>query len=142
MPRLRFAGQITGVEGYVESAATGLVAGRLAAAERLGMHLVAPTDTTALGALVNHITGGHLGETADEAEAVAPETVRKPRLFQPMNVNFGLFPDMPAPSRDADGRRLRGKDKSRAKKRLMTARALEDLTPWLTAYTPTTQAAE
>jgi methylenetetrahydrofolate--tRNA-(uracil-5-)-methyltransferase len=76
-PRLRFAGQITGVEGYVESAAMGLLAGRLAAAERLGAPLTAPPVTTAIGALLNHITGG--------AEATS---------FQPMNVNFGLFPPL------------------------------------------------
>ncbi|MCA2000170.1 MAG: methylenetetrahydrofolate--tRNA-(uracil(54)-C(5))-methyltransferase (FADH(2)-oxidizing) TrmFO, partial [Hyphomicrobiales bacterium] len=81
MPRLRFAGQITGCEGYVESAATGLVAGRLAAAERLGHPLAPPPPETALGALVNHITGGHIA-TIDNG----------PRSYQPMNVNFGLFP--------------------------------------------------
>src|SRR5271170_5586068 len=70
MPRLRFAGQITGVEGYVESAAIGLLAGRLAAAERLGLALAPPPATTALGALLAHITGG-----ADAG------------TFQPMNVN-------------------------------------------------------
>ena len=75
MPRLRFAGQITGVEGYVESAAMGLLAGRLAAAERLGQELPKPPETTAIGALLSHITGG--------ADA---------KTFQPMNVNFGLFP--------------------------------------------------
>src|SRR5664279_4392869 len=63
-PRLRFAGQITGCEGYVESAAIGLIAGRMAAAERLGRTLETPPQTTAIGALLNHITGGHL-ETID-----------------------------------------------------------------------------
>ena len=82
LPQLRFAGQITGVEGYVESAATGLVAGRLAAAERLGRPLYAPPATTAHGALINHITGGH----------IATERRARTRSFQPMNVNFGLFP--------------------------------------------------
>src|SRR3546814_12991249 len=72
LPRLRFAGQITGVEGYVESAAIGLIAGRFAAAERLGHALSPPPLTTALGALLAHITGGAEAET-----------------FQPMNVNFG-----------------------------------------------------
>src|SRR5713226_8455451 len=77
MPRLRFAGQITGCEGYVESAAIGLLAGRFAAAERLGAISSAPPPTTALGALLAHITGG--------ADA---------RSFQPMNINFGLFPPL------------------------------------------------
>ena len=85
-PRLRFAGQITGVEGYVELAAIGLVAGRFAAAERLGGVLSPPPPTTALGALLNHITGGHLSA---EGEAGA-------RSFQPMNINFGLFPPVAA----------------------------------------------
>src|SRR5437764_6951850 len=80
MPRLRFAGQITGCEGYVESAAIGLLAGRFAAAERLGEQPVLPPLTTAFGALLNHITGGHL--SADAAGV---------RSFQPMNVNFGMF---------------------------------------------------
>jgi methylenetetrahydrofolate--tRNA-(uracil-5-)-methyltransferase len=71
---LRFAGQITGVEGYVESAAMGLLAGRLAASEMLGTPVCPPPVDTATGALVNHITGG--------ADA---------KTFQPMNVNFGLF---------------------------------------------------
>jgi len=124
MPRLRFAGQITGVEGYVESAAMGLVSGRLAAAEKLGVCLSPPPDTTALGALVKHITGGHLS---------AGQT------FQPMNINFGLFPpaDMAlVPNRDDDGKRLRGKAKGRAKKRVQAARALRDIRSWLN--TPTT----
>src|SRR5271165_5507027 len=80
-PRLRFAGQITGCEGYVESAAIGLIAGRFAAAERLGRDLQAPPATTAVGALIAHITSGHI----DSIDA-------GPRSFQPMNVNFGLFP--------------------------------------------------
>ena len=81
MPRLRFAGQITGCEGYVESAAIGLLAGRFAAAERLRRTGRLPPPTTAHGALLAHITGGHI-ETIDAG----------PRSFQPMNVNFGLFP--------------------------------------------------
>src|SRR5262249_40877974 len=79
-PRVRFAGQLTGVEGYVESAAMGLLAGRFAAAERLGHPIEAPPATTALGALVNHITGGHIAEAVDRSSA---------RSFQPMNVNYG-----------------------------------------------------
>src|SRR5207247_8666177 len=81
MPRLRFAGQITGCEGYVESAAIGLLAGRFAAAEQYCEEPVLPPLTTAFGALLHHITGGHL--SADEAGL---------RSFQPMNINFGLFP--------------------------------------------------
>ncbi len=101
-PRLRFAGQITGVEGYVESAAIGLIAGRFAAAERLAVPLAAPPPTTALGALLGHITGGANAET-----------------FQPMNVNFGLFPPLDA--------KAKGKDR----KRLLAERALRDLGEWL-----------
>ncbi len=120
MPRLRFAGQITGVEGYVESAAIGLVAGRLAAAERLGKPLGAPPPTTALGALVAHITGGHI-EGASEG----------PRSFQPMNVNFGLFPPIEEPQTDANGKRIKGKERGFARKRLMAERALVDVGAWL-----------
>jgi len=117
MPRLRFAGQVTGVEGYVESAAMGLLAGRFAAAERLGRTLAPPPPTTALGALVLHITGGHL---------------QGKQSFQPMNVNFGLFPDITDYSKvGPDGKRLRGKDKGRAKKRAQAVRALEDVDVWL-----------
>ncbi len=119
MPRLRFAGQITGVEGYVESAATGLIAGRLAAAEHLGVPYDAPPPTTALGALVAHITGGHM--SVEESGT---------RSFQPMNINYGLLPPMDAPERDADGRRLKGKERTQAKKRLMSERALRDLEAW------------
>jgi methylenetetrahydrofolate--tRNA-(uracil-5-)-methyltransferase len=120
-PRLRFAGQVTGVEGYVESAAIGLLAGRFAAAERLGRELGTPPATTALGALVNHITGGHLTE----------EAVGTARSFQPMNINFGLFPPPEPFTRDAGGQRLRGKDKALAKKRAIAHRALADLEAWL-----------
>lgn len=101
-PKLRFAGQITGVEGYVESAAIGLLAGRFAAAERLDQPLVPPPPTTALGALLSHITGGADAET-----------------FQPMNVNFGLFPP------------LTGKFRGRDRKAAMSRRALDDLAAWL-----------
>jgi methylenetetrahydrofolate--tRNA-(uracil-5-)-methyltransferase len=101
---LRFAGQITGVEGYVESAAIGLLAGRFAAAEALGRESALPPPTTALGALLGHITGG--------AEAAS---------FQPMNVNFGLFPELPKAGK------IRGKDRKQA----LSARALEDLSAWL-----------
>ncbi|HSR71687.1 MAG TPA: methylenetetrahydrofolate--tRNA-(uracil(54)-C(5))-methyltransferase (FADH(2)-oxidizing) TrmFO [Kiloniellales bacterium] len=105
MPRLRFAGQITGVEGYVESAAIGLLAGRFAAAERLGRTVEAPPATTAHGALLGHITGG--------ADA---------RSFQPMNVNFGLFPPLEAAAGGRSGRKER--------KAAIAARALADLAAW------------
>ena len=114
-PRLRFAGQITGVEGYVESAAIGLVAGRLAAAEAVGKPIRPPPPTTAMGALVRHITGGHLSAGRGS--------------FQPMNINYGLFPELAA-TPTITGPRRRG-DKGRAKKAAIAARALEDLPPWL-----------
>jgi methylenetetrahydrofolate--tRNA-(uracil-5-)-methyltransferase len=124
-PRLRFAGQITGCEGYVESAAIGLLAGRFAAAERLGEAIVPPPHTTAHGALLAHITGGHI-ETIDAG----------PRSFQPMNVNFGLFPPLARRLRDAGGGRLRGTAKPAAKKRALCARALNDLENWLSGRLP------
>ena len=104
-PNLRFAGQVTGVEGYVESAAMGLLAGRMAAAEILGQNLPPPPPDTAMGALVTHITGG--------AEA---------KTFQPMNVNFGLFPPI-----DAKGGRRGRKDRYKA----YTDRAKTAFTAWL-----------
>jgi methylenetetrahydrofolate--tRNA-(uracil-5-)-methyltransferase len=126
--RLRFAGQITGVEGYVESAAIGLLAGRFAAAERQGFSVSPPPPTTALGALLAHITGGHLSAEGDGAA----------RSFQPMNVNFGLFPPISVP------RQPRGKGprsgKSFERKRAMAARALADLEHWLAG--PASLAAE
>jgi len=103
-PHLRFAGQVTGVEGYVESAAIGLLAGRFAAAEIKGLAVVPPPPTTAFGALLNHITAG--------ADA---------RSFQPMNVNFGLFPPFEKSAK------IRGKDRKQA----MAVRALDDLCAWL-----------
>jgi methylenetetrahydrofolate--tRNA-(uracil-5-)-methyltransferase len=113
MPRLRFAGQITGCEGYVESAAVGIMAGMFAAAERLGREARLPPLTTAMGALLNHIT---MGANAD--------------TFQPMNVNFGLFPPVDAPPR------IGGRDR----KKLYTTRAATAFDAWLSA-TPTTAAA-
>jgi methylenetetrahydrofolate--tRNA-(uracil-5-)-methyltransferase len=106
-PRLRFAGQITGVEGYIESAAIGLLAGRFAAAERLDAAMPPPPPTTALGALLAHITGGAVSDS-----------------FQPMNVNFGLFPPLDAP---AGKRGPRGRERKRAQ----SQRALADLDRWL-----------
>jgi len=109
-PRLRFAGQITGVEGYVESAAIGLLAGQLAARARLGLATEAPPATTALGALLNHITGA--------ADA---------RTFQPMNVNFGLLPELPVP---AGLSRAAEKQWRAERKPALARRALEDLAAW------------
>eukprot|EP00439_Symbiodinium_sp_Y106_P089387 s1_g1923.t1 len=120
-PHIRFAGQITGVEGYVESAAMGLMAGRFAALEAAGEAPTPPPATTAFGALMSHITGG--------ADA---------KTFQPMNVNYGLFPPIEVP-KPADGKRLRGKEKGRARKTAMSHRALRDLDSWLN---PTSVAAE
>ncbi len=113
MPRLRFAGQITGCEGYVESAAIGLLAGRFAGADRLGETPRLPPPTTAHGALLAHITRGHI-ETIDSG----------PRSFQPMNVNFGLFPPL-------------GRGTARpGKKQALCARALADLEAWIGAAVP------
>ena len=124
-PNLRFAGQITGCEGYVESAAVGLLAGRFAAAERSGAAPDTPPLTTAMGALLHHITTGHV--SYDEAPGK--------RSFQPMNVNFGLFPPVqivkPA---DHEGR-WRGKEKALAKKRQLAQRALADSGRWLEGET-------
>lgn len=108
MPRLRFAGQITGCEGYIESASIGLMAGRMAASEILGQDFEMPPLTTAFGALLNHITTG--------ADA---------KTFQPMNVNFGLFPDIDA--KNERGKRAKGKDRKKA----MSDRARVDLDQWL-----------
>ena len=118
-PGLRFAGQITGCDGYVESAAIGLLAGRFAAAERLGQAASLPPPTTAFGALLNHITGGHIVSDDEPGK----------RSFQPMNVNFGLFPPVEAPK--IEGKRLRGKDKTVAKRHAITSRALADCRVWL-----------
>jgi methylenetetrahydrofolate--tRNA-(uracil-5-)-methyltransferase len=129
MPRLRFAGQITGCEGYVESAAVGLLAGRFAAAERLGEAVSLPPPTTAFGAILSHITGGHI-EADDEPGK---------RSFQPMNVNFGLFPPLQVVREP--GKRMSGTEKAQAKKRAISSRALADLDRWL-AGVPVAEAAE
>lgn len=114
MPRLRFAGQITGCEGYVESAAVGLMTGRFAAAEALGLTPETPPVTTAMGALLNHITTGADADT-----------------FQPMNVNFGLFPPV-----DEEALLQPGKKKvdSKARKKAMSDRALADFDIWVKAF--------
>jgi methylenetetrahydrofolate--tRNA-(uracil-5-)-methyltransferase len=104
-PHLRFAGQITGVEGYVESAAIGILAARFAAAEAKGERALPPPPTTALGALLAHITGGATGES-----------------FQPMNVNFGLFPPLDCPVAKPE------------RKPAMARRALAHLDAWLATH--------
>ena len=120
-PRLRFAGQMTGCEGYVESAAIGLISGLYAAADARAASLTAPPPTSALGALLGHITGGHI-ETIESG----------PRSFQPMNINFGLFPPLAnPPTKKPDGSRLRGNEKTVAKKQAISARALADLDRWI-----------
>jgi methylenetetrahydrofolate--tRNA-(uracil-5-)-methyltransferase len=103
---LRFAGQITGVEGYVESAAIGLLAGRMAVSDRMQTEWVPPPAYTAHGALLRHITGGAMADS-----------------FQPMNVNFGLFPQLPT---DERGRLPRGRDRKAA----YAKRALTNLQQW------------
>ena len=110
-PHLRFAGQVTGVEGYVESAAIGLLAGRFAAADSLDETISPPPSTTALGALLAHITGGHLSDEGNKAS------------FQPMNINFGLLPPL------ADG--VITKANRGERKPIMSRRALADLDVWL-----------
>jgi methylenetetrahydrofolate--tRNA-(uracil-5-)-methyltransferase len=120
-PRLRFAGQMTGCEGYVESASIGLIAGLYAAADRRAQALAPPPPTSALGALLGHITGGHI-------ETIEPGA----RSFQPMNINFGLFPLLASPpTKKPDGTRLRGNEKTVAKKQAISARALSDLDHWI-----------
>ena len=133
-PGLRFAGQITGCEGYVESAAVGLLAGRFAAAERLGREPSLPPLTTAFGSLVNHITGGHIVSDDEPGK----------RSFQPMNINFGLFPPLEAGTKlkpDGFEGRFRGKDKSVARRKAVSSRALADCRAWLD-LAPVAQAAE
>ena len=111
-PNLRFAGQITGVEGYVESAAIGGLCGRMVAAECLGDGFTPPPPETAHGALLVHITGGADSE-----------------LFQPMNINFGLFPPPP----DEVCASLKGKQKKQASKAYLAENALHAMAEWLDA---------
>ncbi len=113
MPRLRFAGQITGCEGYVESAGVGLMAGRFAAAERLDLAPSAPPETTSMGAILAHVTGGADAET-----------------FQPMNANFGLFPPL-----DTDHLPKKQRPRGRDRKIKLSERALADLAVWLEGNT-------
>jgi methylenetetrahydrofolate--tRNA-(uracil-5-)-methyltransferase len=123
-PAWRFAGQITGCEGYVESAAIGLLAARFTAAERRGETIVPPPPTTAHGALLAHITGGHI-ETIDAG----------PSSFQPMNVNFGLFPPIAAPATPEGRKYGRGSAKNLARKGALSERALIDLERWTSGET-------
>lgn len=113
--RIRFAGQITGCEGYVESAAVGLMVGRFMASDLLGLDYSTPPETTALGSLLHHITGGADAST-----------------YQPMNINFGLFPpmDVKIPKKLEDGTKLKKVDRKRMGKKLMSDRALEALENW------------
>lgn len=133
-PKVRFAGQITGVEGYVESAACGLLAGRFAFAESIGKKASFPPETTALGALLDHVTGGHLvhdEEVVEIQQGEEPPKKKKKRSFQPMNINFGLFQPVTLPKVDEDGNRIKGKAKSRYRKQMMSRRALTDLKLWI-----------
>jgi methylenetetrahydrofolate--tRNA-(uracil-5-)-methyltransferase len=114
MPRLRFAGQITGCEGYVESSAVGLMAGRFAAAERLGHAPSAPPLTTSMGAILNHVTGGAEADT-----------------FQPMNANFGLFPPL-----DTDHLPKKQRPRGRDRKVALSERARADMETWLADAAP------
>jgi methylenetetrahydrofolate--tRNA-(uracil-5-)-methyltransferase len=127
-PNIRFAGQITGCEGYVESASIGILAARFAVAELEGRQLELPPISSAMGALLHHITTGHVAydETGESNE-------KSKRSFQPMNVNFGLLPpvDKSLLKKPEGMKRWRGKDKTIAKKKIMSARALQDFNQWL-----------
>ena len=114
--RIRFAGQITGCEGYVESAAVGLMVGRFTASDHLNLDYPTPPQTTALGSLLSHITGG--------AEA---------STYQPMNINFGLFPpiDVKIPRKTEDGQKIKKVDRKRMGKKMLSERALNDLKEWV-----------
>lgn len=120
-PEIRFAGQITGCEGYVESSAIGLLTGRFLCEEMAGQTPSLPPETTAFGALLNHITKGHIAYEEDMGK----------KSFQPMNVNFGLFPPVEIVKPEGHVGRWRGKDKGAAKKLAVTGRALDDVERWL-----------
>jgi len=113
-PHLRFAGQMTGVEGYVESSAMGLLAGRFAAANMAGESMTPPPNSTALGGLLAHITTGHI-----EGREIQEGKKTKADSFQPMNINFGLLPPL--------GQRMKKRDRKPA----MSKRALADLETWM-----------
>lgn len=115
-PNIRFAGQITGCEGYVESTAIGLLAGRFASRERLGQDTTPPPNTTALGALLGHVTGGAASET-----------------YQPMNINFGLFPPADIDDRPPElkGKRMKRGERKKARKAAVCARGLKALSTWM-----------
>ncbi len=121
LPHIRFAGQITGCEGYVESTAVGCMTGLFAAHQALGTDITPPPPTTACGAIINHITGGHIDR----------EDSSGPRSFQPMNINFGLLPPLDEMPKHPEGKRLRGKEKTRLKKQVMAKRGLDDFKAWV-----------
>ena len=109
-PNVFFAGQITGVEGYIESAAIGLLVGRLITDKISQKHISIPPTTTAMGALYNHLI--------DDTET---------RKFQPMNVNFGLFPNL-------DHNTLKGRKTRKERYKLYTARAKKDFKRWCNSH--------
>ncbi|MDC9701795.1 MAG: methylenetetrahydrofolate--tRNA-(uracil(54)-C(5))-methyltransferase (FADH(2)-oxidizing) TrmFO, partial [Alphaproteobacteria bacterium] len=118
-PRLRFAGQITGCEGYVESTAIGLIAGWMACAERRQQRLMPPPATTAMGALLHYITGEHISKN-----------YKKQRSFQPMNINFGLFPAVEIDKKKKSG----SKKKGSLQKQEIIRRADKDFNEWLSEH--------
>lgn len=130
MPHIRFAGQITGCEGYVESAAIGILAARFASAEILEQDITIPPITSALGSLLHHITTGHVAynESGESNE-------KSKRSFQPMNVNFGLMPPIPkATLKKPEGvKRWRKSERTIVKKRMMAERAISDFSDWISA---------
>ena len=135
-PKIHFAGQITGVEGYVESAASGMLVGRFVHAIANQKPVSFPPETTALGALLEHVTGGHIVHEEEEMQVEGENAPRKKkkRSFQPMNVNFGLFLPIDMPKLDENGVKIKGKEKSRYRKNLMSKRALADLATWIKSF--------
>ncbi len=107
---------MTGVEGYVESAAIGLLAGRFAAAERRGESLVPPAARR---------------PRSVRCSRTSPAGRPAAKTFQPMNINYGLFPEIEEPQTDAEGRRIKGKERGRERKRALSRRALSDIDQWL-----------